>query len=112
MNEVTATPSVSNMRKRFTAYSAARTSALFSEGSFKLASLPQRLKNMKPLRNIWLAILPCSPSRSANLYRTGACNDVLWVGPLGPTPKSSDGGLQALRLQGLKPNATVSGCRG
>jgi len=60
MNEVTAPPAVSSMRNRFTAYSAARASALISEGWFALALLPQQLNNMRPLQGIWPEIQSCS----------------------------------------------------
>src|SRR5450631_2373329 len=57
MNDVTATPTVSRMRKRFTAYSAARASILVLEGWFALASLRQRLNNMGPLLG-QVAVIP------------------------------------------------------
>jgi len=49
MNEVTATPSVSRVRNRFTAYSAGPEFALIWEGYVVLGRLAQRLNNIKPL---------------------------------------------------------------
>jgi hypothetical protein len=56
------------MRKRFTAYSAARASALLSEGWFALALLPQRLKNMRPLQGIGPEILPSFSCGSSHFH--------------------------------------------
>lgn len=49
MNEVTATPSVSRVKNRFTAYSAGPEFALIREGCVVLGRLAQRLNDIKPL---------------------------------------------------------------
>jgi len=59
------------MRARFTAYSAARASALILEGWFDLASLQQPLNNFGPLWEMWPAI-PASFTCVQATFVTGA----------------------------------------